>query len=225
MKKLLIIDDEIDLLSSFKEYFQMEGYLVYTAKCANEGLSKLQAVPDLIVLDVSMPEIDGFELCQRIRNEVSCPILFLSAREEEENRIRGLQVGGDDYLIKPVSLKELSYRIAAHLRREERRRETVNPSIRFFGDISIDEEQKQVFVKGDSLQLTKVEFEIVSYLTEHVPRVCSKEMIYTHLWQYEKEGNEDIIMEHIRRIRNKFLLYTKKEVVHTVWGQGYQWIG
>lgn len=141
-EKILIIDDEQDLLETFKDYFQLMNYLVYTADNGLEGLKQLQHQPDIIILDVNMPEMDGFELCTMIREQIACPIVFLSAKEDEESRIQGLTIGGDDYLVKPVSLKELALRIEAHLRRENRKQFT--RKIAYFGDLMIDYDQKTV---------------------------------------------------------------------------------
>jgi DNA-binding response OmpR family regulator len=124
-KKLLIVDDEQEMRNMLKEYLVLKGYLVYMAKDGQETMESLAVQPDLILLDVNMPMMDGIEVCRRIRGRVSCPILFLTARVEEQDRINGLLSGGDDYILKPFSLRELEARIVSHIRREERQMQNV----------------------------------------------------------------------------------------------------
>ncbi|MGL9729355.1 response regulator transcription factor [Enterococcus sp. DIV0756] len=223
MKKILIIDDERDLLETFKDYFQLMNYLVYTAENGYEGLKQLTHQPDIIILDVNMPEMDGFELCAAIREQISCPIVFLSAKEDEESRIQGLTIGGDDYLVKPVSLKELGLRIEAHLRRETRKQ--ISRKITYFDALMIDYDQKLLAYQKQEIYLTKVEFAIVELLSKHPGRAFSKEEIYQHLWDWDKLGDAAIITEHVRRIRKKLADYSTVAFIQTVWGVGYKWIG
>lgn len=121
--KILIIDDDMELLKMLKKYFETKKYEIMTAENGVEGLHKIKLQPDIILLDVNMPDMDGIEVCRRIRDKVACPILFLTARVDEQDVVNGLSSGGDDYILKPFSLKELDARITAHLKRETRRRE------------------------------------------------------------------------------------------------------
>lgn len=223
MKKILIIDDERDLLETFKDYFQLMDYLVYTADNGGEGLKQLQYQPDIILLDVNMPEMDGFELCGAIREQITSPIVFLSSKEDEESRIQGLTIGGDDYLVKPVSLKELGLRIEAHLRRENRKQST--QKIAYFQELIIDYAKKNLQFRNHEIYLTKVEFAIVELLSKYPGRPFSKEDIYQYLWDWDKFGDVAIITEHIRRIRKKISDCSDKNFIQTVWGVGYKWIG
>lgn len=223
MKKILIIDDERDLLETFADYFQLMGYLVYTADNGLAGLTQLKHQPDIIILDVNMPEMDGFELCAAIREQITCPIVFLSAKEDEESRLEGLRIGGDDYLVKPVSLKELALRIEAHLRRETRKQAT--RKIAYFEELMIDYDQKNLQFRNQEIHLTKVEFAIVELLSKHPGRAFSKDEIYQHLWDWDKLGDAAIITEHVRRIRKKIADYSSVDFIQTVWGVGYKWIG
>ncbi len=127
--KMLVIDDEIDIVSLLKDFFELEDFLVYTAYDGENALKKIDINPDIIILDINMPEMDGIEVCTKIRNFVSCPILFLTAKVEERDRIKGLMVGGDDYILKPFSIEELNARVKAHLRREERK--TAKEKVKF----------------------------------------------------------------------------------------------
>lgn len=218
--KILIVDDEKEIVQMIKEFLNLEGYLVYTAFSGEEALTMLQVTPDLILLDVNMPTMDGFKLCRRIRDFISCPILFLSAKIEEQDRIQGLSVGGDDYITKPFSLDELSARITAHLRRERRSGQN---KVRFFKDFSLSYTERTLYYRDDEIQLTKTEFDIVALLSLNPHQTYSKDSIYDHLWQYEKEGDSSIIVEHIRRIRQKISNISHDELIETVWGVGYRW--
>lgn len=221
--KILVVDDEKDIVKLLKDFLEIQGYLVYTAFNGLEALDQIGRNPDLILLDINMPKLDGMEVCKRIRNFVSCPILFLTAKVEEQDRINGLLVGGDDYIVKPFSLEELGARIKAHLRREERKgyKETVN----FNGELVIQYTDRKVYYRENEIILTKTEFDIVEFLSLHKGQIFSKEKIYEHLWGYEKDGDSNIITEHIRRIRTKFTNVSESSYIETVWGIGYKWIG
>lgn len=221
--RLLIADDEQDIRALLKDFFEMQGYQTETAKDGKEVLEKIARQPDLILLDINMPGMDGLEVCRRIREYVSCPILFLTARVEEQDRINGLMTGGDDYIIKPFSLDELNARVTAHLRREARR--TRKDSLRIAGELVIHYSRRCVYCGEENLGLTRTEFDIVELLSMNRGQVFSKERIYEKLWGYDSEGDEAIVTEHIRRIRMKFRKYSDKTYIETVWGVGYQWAG
>lgn len=221
--RLLIADDEQDIRALLKDFFEMQGYQTETAKDGKEVLEKIAREPDLILLDINMPGMDGLEVCRRIREYVSCPILFLTARVEEQDRINGLMTGGDDYIIKPFSLDELNARVTAHLRREARR--TRKDSLRIAGELVIHYSRRCVYCGEENLGLTRTEFDIVELLSMNRRQVFSKERIYEKLWGYDSEGDEAIVTEHIRRIRMKFRKYSDKTYIETVWGVGYQWAG
>lgn len=187
-----------------------------------EGLSKIGLQPDIILLDVNMPDIDGIELCRRIRNKVSCPVLFLTARVDEQDVVNGLSSGGDDYVLKPFSLKELDARITAHLKRETRRREKTECF--FQGELSIDYKAKTVQIHTDYLELTRLEYNIIEFLSMNPGMVFEKERIYEKVCGYDAEGDSRVVTELIRRIRNKFRQHTETEYIETIWGMGYRWI-
>ncbi len=160
--KILIIDDDTELLRMLKKYFEIKKYEIITAENGLEGLNKIKLKPDIILLDVNMPDIDGIEVCRRIRDKVTCPVLFLTARVEEQDVVNGLSSGGDDYILKPFSLKELDARITAHLKREVRRREKTECC--FQGELSIDYKAKTVQIHAEYLELTRLEYEILEFL-------------------------------------------------------------
>ena len=155
--KILMVDDDRELLKMLNQYFTLKNYTVMIAENGIEAMEKISANPDIILLDVNMPGMDGIEVCRRIRDMVSCPIIFLTAKVEEQDRVMGLLSGGDDYVLKPFSLKELDARIIAHLKREERLHRKKEQ--RFYGELVIDYASKCVHIKGNALELTKLEAE------------------------------------------------------------------
>lgn len=220
--KILIVDDDTELLKMLKSYFEIRRYAVITAENGADGLKQAQQGPDIILLDVNMPQIDGIELCRMIRDKVMCPILFLTAKVEEQDRVNGLLSGGDDYILKPFSLKELEARIGAHLKREERRK--VKTKYRFFSELSIDYFAKTVQIGETYLELTKLEYEIIEFLSMNPGIVFDKERIYEKVCGYDAEGDSRVITELVRRIRKKIGEWTETEYIETVWGMGYRWI-
>ncbi|MCI8326320.1 MAG: response regulator transcription factor [Lachnospiraceae bacterium] len=223
MKQILVVDDEKDIRTMLKDCLEMEGYLVYTAADGEQALEELRHPVDLILLDVNLPDIDGYSICGRIRDIVFCPILFLTARTQEGDRINGLKAGGDDYILKPFSIDELLARIEAHLRREERRQGKMEVYVN--QEITVDFDGHRVLCQGEELNLTKTEFAILELLLTHAGRVFEKEQIYEKVRGYDAEADANIVTEHIRRIRKKMKAFCEKEYIETVWGVGYKWIG
>lgn len=218
--KILIIDDE-EMILSMMEKCLGEQFSVYTAENAKKALELLNVIPDIILLDINMPEMDGLELCQLIRGHISCPIIFLTARVTERDVIKGLSVGGDDYITKPFSMDELLARISAHLRREERKGTAEN--LRFDKELIIDYNSRTVFYGKEELDFSNKEFEIIRFLSQNAGMVFDRETIYEKLWGYNGEGDSIVVKEHIRKIRNKLSVYTDKNYIETVWGVGYKW--
>lgn len=218
--KILIIDDEEMILSMMKKCLQ-EKFSVYTADSAKKALELLAETPDIVLLDINMPEMDGLELCQLIRGHVSCPIIFLTARVTEQDVIKGLSVGGDDYITKPFSMDELLARVSAHLRREERKGIAAN--LKFDKELIIDYNSRVVFYGKEQLDFSNKEFEIIKFLSQNAGMVFDRETIYEKLWGYDSEGDSIVVKEHIRKIRNKLSVYTDKNYIETVWGVGYKW--
>lgn len=219
--KILIADDDKELLKMLGSFLEIRGYAVETALNGAEALKKAEAAPDLILLDVNMPCMDGLEVCRRIRDKTACPILFLTAKAEEQDRINGLLSGGDDYILKPFSLKELEARITAHLKREERHKG--KSKYCFFGEVSIDYAARTVQVGEVCLELTKLEYDIIEFLSMNPGQVFDKERIYERVCGYDAEADSRVVTEIIRRIRNKFQKLTAHEYIETVWGAGYKW--
>lgn len=220
--KILIADDETDIVVMLSQFFQGKGYRILTATNGVETLKQVENNPDIILLDINMPGMDGLEVCQRIRDYVSCPILFLTARIEDADKVKGFSVGGDDYIVKPFSLVELEARVKAHLRRETRH--SFNTQIKFIDDLTIDYAERCIFYKGNKISLAKKEFDIVELLSVNSGQVFDRERIYEKIWGYDSEGDSSVIAEHIRRIRTKIAAFTEKGYIETVWGCGYKWI-
>lgn len=221
MPKILIVDDEPDVVELLSDYFSLNGYDILSACNGNEALEKISKQPDLILLDVNMPKMNGIELCEQIRDFVSCPILFLTARTEDTDKIKGFAVGGDDYIVKPFSVDELGARVAAHIRRDMR---TQKKSRQHFGqDFVIDYSAKEVYVKGELVPFSKTEFDIIDLLSTNAGQVFDKERIYDRVWGYDGEGNAMTVVEHIRKIRAKLLEAGCEAYIETVWGCGYKW--
>ena len=218
---ILIADDEQDIVRLLQDYFEINGYEVLTAYSGAETLRQAERGPDIILLDVNLPDFDGFSICTRIRSHVSCPILFLTARVEDSDRIRGFGAGGDDYIVKPFSLDVLGARVAAHLRREERSRRKT--SARFSGELAVDYGQRCVTCRGEALPLARKEFDIVEFLSTNAGQVFDKERIYERVWGFDGQGDSSVVAEHIRRIRAKLAAAGCQNHIETVWGVGYKW--
>lgn len=222
-QKILIADDEQGIRQLLRDYFEMQGYQVAEAANGMETLGKLSQEPDIIILDVGMPVLDGFEVCERIRAHISCPILFLTAKIEEADRIRGFMSGGDDYILKPFSIEELGARVEAHLRRENRRK--TDGAVRIFDRLAIHYEEKSVYYGVQPVAFTKTEYGLVELLSLNSGQVFSKDQLYERVRGFDGGADSSIVTEHIRRIRGKIGKYTNQIYIETVWGVGYRWIG
>lgn len=220
--RILIVDDEVMITELLSDHLGNEGYETDTAGSAAGALKLLPKKPDLILLDINMPGVDGLELCKNIREHVSCPILFLTARITEQDKINGLQYGGDDCITKPFSLKELSARVAAHLRREERTRSN-SASVLTSGELLVNLSQRRVFYKDTEIEVLKKEFDLIEFLLTNAGQVFDRERIYERIWGYDAEGSADVIREHIRKLRAKLHEASGEEYIETVWGVGYKW--
>lgn len=218
MIEILAVDDDEGILRVMEKALSKEGYAVTAVseplQIEQMDLNRYQ----LILLDVMMPGMDGFTLVEKIRERVDCPILFVTAKTEEEDVMRGLGLGGDDYITKPFGIGELRARVAAHLRREGRQKKNL---------VSVGEAQfyllaKELHYRGETLNLTKSEYRICEYLALNRGQVFSKEQIYEYVFGFDGESDSSAITEHVKNIRGK----CKKagfEPIETVWGIGYRW--
>lgn len=227
MSRILIIDDEKSLVSLLESRLKGKNHNVLTAYDGQTGIELAKKQPDLIILDIMMPDMDGFEVCRRIREDVVCPILFLSARQSETDKVKGFTMGGDDYITKPFGLKELMARIEANLRREKRSQylnaEHKRPKL-YFGKMCIDIQARTVKIDSIDIELTKREYDIMELLALHAGQVFSREQIYEKVWGCDADGDSTTVVERIKKIRFKFATVTSDvEYISTVWGIGYKW--
>ena len=222
MKKLLVIDDETAIIQTIQTYFSDKGYTVLGAENVKRAYELLPEDPDIILLDIMMPGVDGISFCQQVRDTVLCPIIFLSAKTEESSKIMSLSIGGDDYITKPFSIRELHARVEAHLRRESRPR---NQSTRIqFGAFWIDYGRKEAGFEDQLIGFTKKEYMIVELLSGNAGQVFSQDRIYEKIWGYDADGDANTsVMEHVKRIRKKLQEYGCDPLIETVWGIGYRW--
>ena len=203
--KIMVVDDEPDILNLLEKALNIEGY--YNIIKIDKGLMAVNACkethPDVIILDVMLPDLDGYEVCRQIREFSLCPILFLSSKNDELDKILGLAVGGDDYVTKPFSPKEIAYRVMAQLRRAQYR---LHPSEHYpvkIGELMIDPEGCQVLKGGAPIELTAREFEILCHLAENKGRVISRDRLYETIWGEDSLGCDNTMMVHIRHLREK----------------------
>lgn len=218
-EKLLIVDDEPEIREMLAEYFEWNGYTALTAENGVQALELAEQEPDLILLDVNLPGMDGLSVCEALRGHLSCPILFLTAKVEDGDKLRGFSAGGDDYVVKPFSLELLGARVEAHLRRERRARSSAK--VRFSHGLAVDYFARTVTADGAPVTLAKKEYQILELLTQNPGQVFDRERIYERVWGYDSEGDSSVIPEHIRRLRQK--LGEAGKQLETVWGVGYRW--
>lgn len=221
MTRILVVDDDRGILNVIRKALEKEGYQTDTLDDPEKLDFRRLNDYQLILLDVMMPGTDGFSLCRRIRDQVDCPILFVTAKTDEADLMTGLGIGGDDYITKPFSMDELLARISAHLRREERKGTASN--LRFDEELIINYNSRTVFYGETPLEFSNKEFEIIRLLSQNAGMVFDRETIYEKLWGYDGEGDSIVVKEHIRKIRNKLSAYTDKNYIETVWGVGYKW--
>lgn len=221
MARLLVIDDEKAILDLVKNGLEKDGHIVTVCESvADVTISALKNY-DLILLDIMLPDVDGFMFCKKIRGIVDCPILFLTAKVMETDIIYGLGIGADDYITKPFRIGELRARVTAHLRRE--RREHHN-TLGFEQEIKFDLSSKELFMKGKKVDLTKSEYEICEYLARNRGQVFTREQIYEAVFGFDGNSDNSTIATHIKNIRGKLAEYGVTPI-NTVWGVGYRWEG
>ena len=217
---ILVIDDDEEICELIKNVLSKEGYIVETRNNAiNLSIDEAKNF-DLILIDVMMPKIDGFTLCKRIREEVNCPIIFITAKILEEDIIEGFSIGGDDYIKKPFSILELRARVKAHLRRENREKE--QEQTLSTNGLSFNLQSRELFCNNIKIPLTKGEYNICELLAKHRKQVFSLEQIFIKIYGYDKESDNSSIREHIKNIRGKITQHVDNPI-ETVWGVGYKW--
>ena len=222
--KILVVDDDKELVKMLCSYFNMKQYETITATDGMEALNKIKMKPDIILLDINMPRMDGIRMTMKLREKYDFPVIMLSAKSEEVDKITGLNIGADDYVTKPFTPMELMARVNSQLRRYRRFLEKLVPqeNVHVIGGLEINEDTVEVTMDGNPVKLTPIEYKILLLLAKNPGRVFSSEEIYERVWQ-EKAINTDTIMVHVRNIREKIEIDPKKpKYLKVVWGVGYK---
>ena len=226
MQKILIIEDDRDIAAIEQDYLELNNFHVEIAADGISGLEQgLHGDFDLILLDLMLPGMDGFTICRRLREETNVPILMVTARREDIDKIRGLGLGADDYIEKPFSPSVLVARVRAHLARYERLtggQKTAKPELRV-GGLRLNTETRRVFVNGQEIELKNREYELLHFLMLHLDMVFSREELYEKIWGLEAMGENATVAVHINRLREKIEQNpSQPRYIQTVWGAGYR---
>ena len=226
MSRILIVEDEVAIADLEKDYLELSGFEVEIENDGTNGLeSALHEEFDLFILDLMLPGVDGFEICKKIREIKNTPILMVSAKKDDIDKIRGLGLGADDYVTKPFSPSELVARVKAHLARYERligSNMPQNDIIEIRG-IKIDKTARRVWVNGEEKQFTTKEFDLLTFLAENPNHVFTKEELFRKIWDMESIGDIATVTVHIKKIREKIEMNTNKpQYIETIWGVGYR---
>ncbi len=229
-KRILVVEDEDMVADVVERYLRRDGYEVEVAHDGTTGLAAYRrGAPDLVVLDIMLPGIDGLEVCQRIREDGATPVILLTARDREADKINGLGLGADDYVTKPFSPRELVARVEAVLRRTAapvRTTDSTGSRPLRFGDLEVDPVKRTVLLRGEPVALTAREFDLLAYLAEHPGRVFSREQLMDAIWDEDFEGDAGTVTVHVRRLRTKIEQDPSRPVyLRTVWGVGYKFEG
>lgn len=227
MSKILIIEDEDSIAELERDYLEISGYDVQVVADGKEGLKvALEGDFDLFILDLMLPNMDGFEICKKIRENKNTPVLMVSAKKDDIDKIRGLGLGADDYITKPFSPSELVARVKAHLTRYERligsNHEKTNDMVEIRG-IKIDKTARRVWINGEERPFTTKEFDLLTFLAENPNHVYTKDELFKEIWDMESVGDIATVTVHIKKIREKIELDTSKpQYIETIWGVGYR---
>ena len=226
MSKILIIEDEESIAELEKDYLELSGFSVEMENNGDDGLKRaLEEKFDLLILDLMLPGVDGFEICKRVRKVKNTPILMVSAKKEDIDKIRGLGLGADDYITKPFSPSELVARVKAHLARYERLIGSgmqENEIIEIRG-LKIDKTARRVYVNGEERTFTTKEFDLLTFLAQNPNHVFTKEELFSRIWDMESVGDIATVTVHIKKIREKIEFNTSKpQYIETIWGVGYR---
>lgn len=226
MSRILIVEDEVAIADLEKDYLELSGFEVEIENDGTKGLERaLHEEFDLFILDLMLPGVDGFEICKKIREIKNTPILMVSAKKDDIDKIRGLGLGADDYVTKPFSPSELVARVKAHLARYERligSNMPQNDIIEIRG-IKIDKTARRVWVNGEEKQFTTKEFDLLTFLAENPNHVFTKEELFRKIWDMESIGDIVTVTVHIKKIREKIEMNTNKpQYIETIWGVGYR---
>lgn len=226
MSKVLIIEDEVAIADLEKDYLELSGFDVEIENTGTVGLTRaLTEDFDMFILDLMLPGIDGFDICKQIREAKNTPILMVSAKKDDIDKIRGLGLGADDYITKPFSPSEMVARVKAHLARYERLigSNMVENDIVEIRGLKIDKTARRVWVNGEERQFTTKEFDLLAFLAQNPNHVFTKEELFSKIWDLESVGDIATVTVHIKKIREKIEFNTAKpQYIETIWGVGYR---
>lgn len=227
MQKILIVEDDRAIAEIERDYLELEGFGVEIAQDGPEGLSRgLGGGFDLILLDLMLPGMDGFLVCQKLRQTLDIPIVMVTARREDIDKIRGLGLGADDYVEKPFSPGVLVARVKAHLAQYQRLKEKKTPAEITLGAVRLNTDTHRVFVEGQEVSLKNKEYELLLFLMLHVDMVFDRETLYEKVWGLDAMGDNATVAVHINRLREKIERDpAKPQYIETVWGAGYRFRG
>lgn len=226
MSKILIVEDEEAIAELEKDYLELSGFEVEIENSGDTGLSKAMSEEfDLYILDLMLPKIDGFEICKQIRKTKNTPIIMVSAKKDDIDKIRGLGLGADDYMTKPFSPSELVARVKAHLARYERligSNANLNEIIEIRG-LKIDKTARRVYIDGEEKAFTTKEFDLLTFMAQNPNHVFTKEELFRKIWDMDSIGDIATVTVHIKKIREKIEFDTAKpQYIETIWGVGYR---
>ena len=226
MSKILIVEDEESIADLEKDYLELSGFAVEVANDGETGLkTALEEEYDLYILDLMLPGIDGFDICRQIRDVKNTPIILVSAKKDDIDKIRGLGLGADDYMTKPFSPSELVARVKAHMARYDRLTESVAPKNKVIEirGLRIDTTARRVWVNGQEKNFTTKEFDLLTFLASHPNHVYTKEELFREIWDMESIGDIATVTVHIKKIREKIEVDTSNpQYIETIWGVGYR---
>ena len=220
---ILVVDDEPTVLDVVCRYLEREGYTVSTADTGRKALEAIERdPPDLVVLDLMLPELSGELVCRRVRESSTVPIIMLTARDREPDRLLGLELGADDYIVKPFSPRELVARVKAVLRRTSGAGESLSRSL-VIGGLEIDPARREVLCDGRGVTLTATEFDLLYFLAAHAGQVFSREQLLMQVWAPDFAGDDSTVTVHVRRLRSKIEPTDRApRYLQTVWSVGYK---
>ena len=227
MEKILILEDDLQIQTLIRDYVNASGYIAITASDGEEALMKFESEsPHLALLDIIVPKIDGFEICRKIRNESNIPIIMLSSKKEDTDKILALGLGADDYIEKPFSPRVLIAKIQSQFRRVNVLSGTPHSDVLTIRDLELDVKARTVTVKGENIPFSVKEFEILHYLMLNKNQALSREKIFDEIWGYNEYGDINTVTVHMRKIREKVENDpSNPEYIETVWGIGYKFKG
>ena len=228
MKRILIVEDDLSIAQLQRDYLELAGFEV---KICSDGVSGLNAIKenqyDLLILDVMLPKISGLDILKSIKDTKYIPVLMVSAKKEEIDKIKGLSLGADDYITKPFSPSELVARVKSHIENYERLKSkfsaVVNPNILIIRGLEIRKDSRQVFINGEGVNLPQKEYELLLYMAENPNRVFSRDELFERIWGFDSLGDSSTVTVHVARVREKIeSAPSNPQYIETVWGVGYR---